>query len=116
MSYLHVHNIVIIYRGGTEWKRIHSAGNKQILPQRVAKFVTPLSEIADDLIEQLGKSRDEDGNISDMREFVVKWSFQGTCSSHSLYLSPLLLLFSYPLSSTLFLHYRYGLLCVWRKS
>ena len=64
--------------GGREWKRIRSAGNKQILPQRVAKFVTPLSEIADELMEQLGKSRDDDGNISDMREFVVKWSFQGT--------------------------------------
>ena len=70
--------IIIICSGGSEWKRIRSASNKQILPQRVAKFVTPLSEIADELMKQLGKSRDDDGNISDMREFVVKWSFQGT--------------------------------------
>ena len=69
--------IVGYFSSGSKWKRIRSAGNKQILPQRVAKFVAPLSEIADDLIEQLEKSRDEDGNINDIRDFTVKWSFQG---------------------------------------
>jgi hypothetical protein len=43
----------------------------------VAKFVTPLSEIADILVEKLEESRDEDGNIGDIRDFTVKWSFQG---------------------------------------
>ena len=71
--------LLITFSGGSEWKRIRSAGNKQILPQRVAKFVTPLSEIADALMDQLEKSRDEDGNISDVRDFTVKWSFQGMC-------------------------------------
>ena len=69
--------MLLVFSGGSEWKRIRSAGNKQILPQRVAKFVTPLSEIADILAEQLEKSRDEDGNINDVRDFTVKWSFQG---------------------------------------
>ena len=69
--------VFLIFSGGSEWKRIRSAGNKQVLPQRVAKFVTPLSEIADILMEQLEKSRDEDGNINDVRDFTVKWSFQG---------------------------------------
>ena len=72
----------INFSGGHDWKRICSAGNKQILPQRVAKFVTPLGEIADDLIEQLEKCRDEDGNINDIREFITKWSLQGTCNLH----------------------------------
>ena len=62
---------------GSEWKRIRSAGSKQVLPQRVAKFVTPLGEIADELMEQLEKRRDEDGNINDTRDFTVKWAFQG---------------------------------------
>ena len=66
-----------LFSGGSEWKRIRSAGSKQVLPQRVAKFVTPLCEITDILVEQLKESRDEDGNISDMRDFTVKWSFQG---------------------------------------
>ena len=70
---------LLVFSRGSEWKRIRSAGSKQILPQRVAKFVTPLSEIADILVEQLEKSRDEDGNISDVRDFTVKWSFQGVC-------------------------------------
>jgi cytochrome P450 len=70
---------VAYFSGGSEWKRIRSAGNKQILPQRVAKFVTPLSEIADILMEKLEESRDEDGNISDVRDFTVKWSFHGVC-------------------------------------
>ena len=68
---------MLIFSGGPEWKRIRSAGSKQALPQRVAKFVTPLNEIADILMDQLEKSRDEDGNISDVRDFTVKWSFQG---------------------------------------
>ena len=66
--------ICINFSGGHDWKRIHSAGNKQILPQRVAKFVIPLGEIADDLMEQLEMCKDEDGNINDMREFITKWS------------------------------------------
>ena len=67
----------LIFSGGSEWKRIRSAGSKQVLPQRVAQFVTPLSEIADVLVDKLEESRDEDGNISDVRDFAVKWSFQG---------------------------------------
>ena len=66
-----------LFSGGSEWKKIRSAGSKQVLPQRVAKFVTPLGEIADELMEQLGKSRDDDGNIHDVRDFTVKWAFQG---------------------------------------
>ena len=73
---------MLVFSGGSEWKRIRSAGSKQALPQRVAKFVTPLSEIADILMEQLEKSRDEDGNISDVRDFTVKWSFQGMWIYH----------------------------------
>ena len=67
----------LTFSEGSEWKRIRSAGNKQILPQRVAKFISPLNEIADDLMEQLWKCRDDDGNIEDIRDFTVKWSFQG---------------------------------------
>ena len=74
--------MLLVFSGGSEWKRIRSAGSKQILPQRVAKFVTPLSEIADILMEQLEKSSDEDGNISDVRDFTVKWSFQGMWIYH----------------------------------
>ena len=69
--------LLITFSGGSEWKRIRSAGNKQILPQRVAKFVTPLSEITDILMDKLKESRDKDGNIRDIRDFTVKWSFQG---------------------------------------
>ena len=68
---------VYVYREGSEWKRIRSAGNKQILPQRVAKFVPPLCEIADELMEQLERQRDQDGNIRDVKDFTIKWSFQG---------------------------------------
>ena len=71
--------MLLVFSRGSEWKRIRSAGNKQILPQRVAKFVTPLSEIVDVLVEQLEKSRDNNGNVSDVRDFTVKWSFQGMC-------------------------------------
>ena len=74
--------VFLVFSGGPEWKRVRSAGSKQVLPQRVAKFVTPLSEIADILMDQLEKSRDEDRNISDVRDFTVKWSFQGVCDIH----------------------------------
>ena len=73
-----------MFSGGTEWKKIRSAGSKQVLPQRVAKFVTPLSKVAEDLMEQLEKSRDKDGNINDIRDFTVKWSFQGVCSTDAM--------------------------------
>ena len=68
---------VFFFSKGSEWKRIRSAGTKQVLPQRVAKFVPPLCEVADELMQQLEKHRDKDGNIDDIRDFAVKWSFQG---------------------------------------
>lgn len=69
--------VTVLSSKGDEWKRIRSASNKQILPRRVANFVPPLCDIADALMEQLKKQRDEEETISDVRDFITKWSFQG---------------------------------------
>ena len=44
----------------------------------MAQFVSPLCEVADDLMAQLERQRDGEGKITDVKEFMDKWSFQGT--------------------------------------
>ena len=62
---------------GEEWKKIRSAASKQVIPRRVANFTAPLSVVSDNLAEQFEIHKDQDAYISDIRDFMARWAFQG---------------------------------------
>ena len=68
---------IFTFSGGNEWKRIRSAGKKQIIPRRVGNYATALGKFAKQLGDHLYTTRNTEGCVADVQTEMMKYAFQG---------------------------------------
>jgi len=68
---------IFTFSGGNEWKRIRSAGKKQIIPRRVGNYAAALGKFANQLGDHLYTTRNTKGCVADVQTEMMKYAFQG---------------------------------------
>ena len=62
---------------GKEWKRLRSAGKKQVIPRRVRNYAPTLGKFAKQLGDHLYTTRNTEGFAVDVQTELTKYAFQG---------------------------------------